>query len=91
MRRGRIGSWVLLQPERSNAYAQAVIRTSQADEHPRGFLMEERADRMNRIDRISKDQRARPDSVFILSVLLILSHSSAGRGVCVSLAMAQRY
>ena len=36
------GSWVLLQPERSNAYAQAVIRTLQADEHQRGCLMEER-------------------------------------------------
>lgn len=36
------GSWVLLQPERVNAYAQAVIRTSQTDEHQRGCLMEER-------------------------------------------------
>jgi hypothetical protein len=36
------GSWVLLQPERVNAYAQAVIRTLQADEHQRGCLMEER-------------------------------------------------
>jgi len=35
------GSWVLLQPERVNAYAQAVIRTLQADEHQRGCLMEE--------------------------------------------------
>jgi hypothetical protein len=34
------GSWVLLQPERINAYAQAVIRTLQADEHQRGCLME---------------------------------------------------
>ncbi len=42
MRRGGIGSWVLLQPERINAYAQAVIRTLQADEHQRGCLMEER-------------------------------------------------
>jgi hypothetical protein len=33
---------VLLQPERINAYAQAVIRTLQADEHQRGCLMEER-------------------------------------------------
>ncbi len=31
-----------LQPERINAYAQAVIRTLQADEHQRGCLMEER-------------------------------------------------
>ena len=42
MRRGAIGSWVLLQPERINAYAQAVIRTLQADERQRGCLMEER-------------------------------------------------
>lgn len=33
---------MLLQPERINAYAQAVIRTLQADEHQRGCLMEER-------------------------------------------------
>jgi hypothetical protein len=36
------GSWVLLQPERINAYAQAVIRTLQTDEHRRGCLLEER-------------------------------------------------
>ncbi len=35
------GSWVLLQPERINAYAQAVIRTLQEDEHQRGCLWEE--------------------------------------------------
>jgi hypothetical protein len=42
MRRGEIGSWVLLQPEHINAHAQAVIRTLRADEHQRGCLMEER-------------------------------------------------
>ena len=31
------GSWVLLQPERINAYAQAVIQTLRADEHERGL------------------------------------------------------
>ncbi len=36
------GSWVLLQPERINAYAQAVIQTLRADEHERGCLPEER-------------------------------------------------
>jgi small GTP-binding protein len=36
------GSWVLLQPERINAYAQAVIQTMREDEHERGCLMEER-------------------------------------------------
>lgn len=35
------GSWILLQPERINAYAQAVIRTLQGDEYQRGCLLEE--------------------------------------------------
>ena len=38
----RFGSWVLLQPERINAYAQAVIQTLRHDEHERGCLNEER-------------------------------------------------
>ena len=37
----KFGSWVLLQPERINAYAQAVIQTMRADEHERGCLLEE--------------------------------------------------
>jgi hypothetical protein len=32
----KFGSWVLLQPERINAYAQVVIQTLRADEHQRG-------------------------------------------------------
>jgi small GTP-binding protein len=36
------GSWVLLQPERINAYAQAVIQTMRTDEHERGCLAEHR-------------------------------------------------
>lgn len=38
----KFGSWVLLQPERINAYAQAVIQTMREDEHERGCLLEER-------------------------------------------------
>jgi small GTP-binding protein len=38
----KFGSWVLLQPERINAYAQAVIQTMRADEDERGCLLEER-------------------------------------------------
>jgi Domain of unknown function (DUF4365)/Ras family len=38
----KFGSWVLLQPEHINAYAQAVIQTMRADEHERGCLPEER-------------------------------------------------
>ena len=37
------GSWVLLQPERINAYEQAVIQTLQTDEYQRGCLMEDRS------------------------------------------------
>ena len=36
------GSWVLLQPEQINVYAQAVIRTMRNDDHERGCLAEER-------------------------------------------------
>ncbi len=36
------GSWVLLQPEQINAYAQAVIQTMREDAHERGCLPEER-------------------------------------------------
>jgi small GTP-binding protein len=38
----KFGSWVLLQPGRINAYAQAVIQTMRSDEHERGCLAEER-------------------------------------------------
>ncbi|NTV47283.1 MAG: DUF4365 domain-containing protein [Chlorobiales bacterium] len=38
----KFGSWVLLQPERINAYAQAVIQTMRADENERGCIAEER-------------------------------------------------
>jgi len=37
----KFGSWVLLQPERINAYAQAVIQTMLADVLERGCLLEE--------------------------------------------------
>src|SRR4029079_7004846 len=38
----KFGSWVLLQPERINAYGQAVIQTMREDELERGCLPEER-------------------------------------------------
>lgn len=38
----KFGSWALLQPERINAYAQAVIQTMRDDQHERGCLPEER-------------------------------------------------
>ena len=39
----KFGSWVLLQPGRINAYAQAVMQTMRADEHDRGCLQPGRA------------------------------------------------
>jgi hypothetical protein len=36
------GSWVLLQPERINAYAQAVIATIREEPYDRGCILEER-------------------------------------------------
>jgi small GTP-binding protein len=38
----KFGSWVLLQPEQINAYAQAVIQTLRSDEDERGSIAEER-------------------------------------------------
>ncbi len=38
----KFGSWVLLQPERINAYAQAVIQTLREDQFERGCIPEER-------------------------------------------------
>ena len=38
----KFGSWVLLQPEHINAYAQAVIQTMRGDEDERGCITEER-------------------------------------------------
>ena len=38
----KFGSWVLLQPERINAYAQAVIGTLREDRFERGCIAEER-------------------------------------------------
>jgi small GTP-binding protein len=38
----KFGSWVLLQPERINAYAQAVIQTLREDRFERGCIPEEK-------------------------------------------------
>ena len=73
------GSWVLLQPERINAYAQAVIRTLQADEHQRGCLMEER---------ILKGELTYESSMQLLGgdeerfVLLAMHQTLVERGLC---------
>ena len=73
------GSWVLLQPERINAYAQAVIRTLQADEHQRGCVMEERVLKGDLSYESSMPRLAGDDERF---VLLAMHQTLVERGLC---------
>ena len=73
------GSWVLLQPERINAYAQAVIRTLQADEHQRGCLMEERVLKGGLTYESSMPRLAGDEERF---VLLVMHQTLVERGLC---------
>jgi small GTP-binding protein len=75
----KFGSWVLLQPERINAYAQAVIRTLQADEHQRGCLMEER---ILTGDLVYESSMARLDGDEERFVLLAMHQTLVERGLC---------
>jgi len=45
----KFGSWVLLQPERINAYAQAVIQTLREDRYERGCIPEDGARRRSEV------------------------------------------
>ena len=73
------GSWVLLQPERINAYAQAVIRTLQADEYQRGCLMEERVLQGDLAYESSMPRLAGDEERF---VLLAMHQTLVERGLC---------
>ena len=73
------GSWVLLQPERINAYAQAVIRTLAEDEHQRGCLMEERVLKGDLVYESSMPRLAGDDERF---VLLAMHQTLVERGLC---------
>lgn len=73
------GSWVLLQPERINAYAQAVIQTMRADEFERGCLPEERVLRgdltyPSALARLAADEER--------LVLLAMHQTLVERGLC---------
>jgi len=70
---------VLLQPERINAYAQAVIRTLQADEHQRGCLMEERVFQGDLAYESSMPRLAGEEERF---VLLAMHRTLVERGLC---------
>jgi small GTP-binding protein len=73
------GSWVLLQPERINAYAQAVIRTLQADEHQRGCLMEERVLKGDLLYESSIERLKGDDERFVLHAM---HQTLVERGLC---------
>jgi len=75
----KFGHWVLLQPERINAYAQAVIQTLREDEHERGCLPEERVlngalTYHSSIERLGADEER--------FVLLAMHQTLVERGLC---------
>ena len=73
------GSWVLLQPELINAYAQGAIKTIQGDEHERGCVAEERV--LNgRLDFHSSMKRLGEDDERI--VLLAMHRTLLARSLC---------
>ncbi|HWA24586.1 MAG TPA: TIR domain-containing protein [Lacunisphaera sp.] len=75
----KFGSWVLLQPERINAYAQAVIQTMRADDQERGCIPEERvlSGDLNYVSAM-----ARLDAGEERFVLLAMHQTLVERGLC---------
>jgi small GTP-binding protein len=75
----KFGSWVLLQPERINAYAQAVIQTMREDQHERGCLLEERALSGDLTYHSSMERLKNDEERF---VLLAMHQTLVERGLC---------
>lgn len=73
------GSWVLLQPERINAYAQAVIHTMREDKHERGCLPEEQVLNGSLVYQSSVERLKADDERF---VLLAMHQTLVERGLC---------
>ena len=73
------GSWVLLQPERINAYAQAVIQTMRADELERGCISEEQVLKGD-LNYQSSMKRLEPEEERF--VLLAMHQTIVERGLC---------
>lgn len=69
----------MLLPERINAYAQAVIRTLQADDHQRGCLMEERVLKGDLAYECPMPRLAGDEQRF---VLLAMHQTLVERGLC---------
>jgi small GTP-binding protein len=73
------GSWVLLQPERINAYAQAVIQTLRADEYERGSITEEKVLSGDLVYNSSMQRLPIGEERF---VLLAMHQTLVERGLC---------
>lgn len=80
------GSWVLLQPERINAYAQAVIGTLRADKQQRGCVMEERVLKGDLMYESSMERLQGDEERF---VLLAMHQTLVERGLCLRQPAAQ--
>ena len=74
------GSWVLLQPERINAYAQAVIQTVREDEFDRGCISEQRVLDGNLTYHSSAERLPKDEEQF---VLLAMHQILVKRGLCI--------
>jgi hypothetical protein len=75
----KFGNWILLQPERINAYAQAVIQTMRLDEYERGCISEEQVLKgdltyHSSIPRVSGDEER--------FILLAMHQALIERGLC---------
>jgi hypothetical protein len=75
----KFGRWVLLQPERINAYAQAVIQTMREDDQERGCLLEERVLNGDLTYHSSIERLEADDERF---VLLAMHQTLVERGIC---------
>jgi small GTP-binding protein len=75
----KFGSWVLLQPELINGYAQAVIQTMRGDEHERGCLAEQRVLDGDLVYQSSIGRLETEDERFIL---LAMHQTLLERGLC---------
>jgi small GTP-binding protein len=73
------GSWILLQPERLNFYAQAVIRTLREDEGERGSILEQRVLDGQLLFNSEADRLTNEDERF---VLLEMHKMLLERGLC---------
>lgn len=74
------GSWVLLQPERISAYAQAVIQTVREDEFDRGCISEQRVLNGDLTYHSSAERLPNDEEQF---VLLAMHQILVERGLCI--------